>query len=93
MKRICKDAAEASGGFLWFGSKVGSEEKRVLDRIAAGDRVTLDAAAIDAMAEAYAAHIAREEGELLPMAARLLGDAELQRIGASMRARRAIAST
>jgi hemerythrin-like domain-containing protein len=66
------------------------EIRRVLDRIAAGDRVTLDAAAIDAMAEAYAAHIAREEGELLPMAARLLGEADLQRIGAAMRKRRGI---
>jgi hypothetical protein len=26
-------AAEASGGVLWFGTKVGDEEKRVLDRI------------------------------------------------------------
>src|SRR5690606_28703448 len=31
---MCRDAAEASGGFLWFGSKVGEEERRVLDRIA-----------------------------------------------------------
>jgi hypothetical protein len=32
---VCKDAAEASGGWLWFGSKVGEQEKQVLDRIAA----------------------------------------------------------
>lgn len=30
----CRDAAEASGGWLWFGSKVGDEEKLVLDQIA-----------------------------------------------------------
>jgi hypothetical protein len=34
VKRVCREAAEASGGFLWFGSKVGPEEKQVLDRIA-----------------------------------------------------------
>lgn len=32
---MCREAAEASGGWLWFGSKVGAEEKLVLDRIAA----------------------------------------------------------
>ncbi|MFO7562768.1 MAG: DUF1365 family protein [Enhygromyxa sp.] len=32
---MCRDAAEASGGWLWFGSKVGPEEKRALDQIAA----------------------------------------------------------
>jgi hypothetical protein len=32
---MCREAAEASGGWLWFGSKVGAEEKRVLDQIAA----------------------------------------------------------
>ena len=36
----------------------------------------------------YAQHIAREEAELLPMAARLIGAEELDRIGRSMRARR-----
>jgi hemerythrin-like domain-containing protein len=66
------------------------EVKRVLDGIAAGDNVALEAAAVDALAEAYAAHIAREEGELLPMAARLLDDDALQRIGAAMRERRGI---
>jgi hypothetical protein len=30
---MCREAAEASGGWLWFGSKVGDEEKRVLDLI------------------------------------------------------------
>lgn len=67
------------------------EVKRVLDRVAAGEAVTLDAAAVEAMAEAYAAHIALEEGELLPMAARLLDHTALQRMGAAMRERRGIA--
>ena len=68
------------------------EVKRVLNRVAAGDAATLDGAAVEALAEAYGAHIAREEGELLPMAARLLDDAALQRMGASMRARRGVAA-
>lgn len=37
----------------------------------------------------YERHIAREEAELLPLAARLLSDAELDRVGLAMRARRA----
>jgi hypothetical protein len=32
--RACRDAAEASGDWLWFGTKVGEREKQVLDRIA-----------------------------------------------------------
>lgn len=32
---MCRQAAEASGGWLWFGSKVSEEEKRVLDQISA----------------------------------------------------------
>ncbi|HOA95491.1 MAG TPA: hemerythrin domain-containing protein, partial [Quisquiliibacterium sp.] len=34
--------------------------------------------------------IAREEAELLPMAARLLGDTDLERIGRAMRQRRGV---
>jgi hemerythrin-like domain-containing protein len=47
---------------------------------------------IRAFTLAYEQHIAREETELLPMANRLLGDAELDRIGRAMRARRGLAS-
>ena len=39
-----------------------------------------------------AKHIAREESELLPMAARLLSEAELDRVGLAMRARRGFVS-
>lgn len=35
MLEICRDAAEASGEWLWFGTKVGAEEKQVLHEIAA----------------------------------------------------------
>ncbi len=50
----------------------------------------LDADQVDAFASAYEAHIAREEQELLPMAARLLDDEAIARIGRAMRARRGI---
>ncbi len=40
----------------------------------------------------YEQHIAREEAELLPLAARLLSDAELDRIGLAMRSRRGLTS-
>jgi hemerythrin-like domain-containing protein len=39
----------------------------------------------------YEQHIAREEAELLPMAARLLSNSELDRVGLAMRARRGLA--
>lgn len=35
VREVCRDAAEASGGWLWFGTKVGAQEKEVLDQIAA----------------------------------------------------------
>ncbi len=37
--QVCAAAAEASGGWLWFGSKVGDEEKRVLNRLSAALRL------------------------------------------------------
>jgi hypothetical protein len=33
--KVCRSAAESSGGWLWFGTKVSAEEKAVLDRVAA----------------------------------------------------------
>ncbi len=63
----------------------------VLARLAAGESVTLQPAQVDAFVDANLQHLAREEAELLPMAARLIDDAALQRIGAAMRQRRGIA--
>lgn len=59
--------------------------------VAAGEAALLSAEAVASFAGLYTRHIAREEGELLPMAERLLGDAELDRIGAAMRRRRGLA--
>lgn len=62
--------------------------RTALRRVAAREPATLEAAEVQAFQALYAAHIAREEGELLPMAARLLSDETLARIGQSMRERR-----
>ena len=64
--------------------------RAVLERVAAGEAVTLSPEQVDAFVDLYARHIEREEQELLPMAARLLGDDELDRIGRAMRERRGI---
>ena len=62
----------------------------ILERIAAGEQVSLVADDVEALAVRYERHIEREEKELLPMAARLLSDDDLARIGRAMRARRGI---
>lgn len=61
-----------------------------LVRIAAGESATLAAADVEALVGLYERHIAREEAELLPMAARLLDEGALAGIGRAMRARRGI---
>jgi hemerythrin-like domain-containing protein len=65
--------------------------RAVLEAVRAGTTASLDAAPLDAFLGRYAAHLAREDGELLPLAQRLLGSAERERIGAAMCARRGIA--
>jgi hemerythrin-like domain-containing protein len=62
----------------------------VLERVVAGDNVQLSREAVEAFVSLYERHIEREESELLPMAARLLSDDELDRIGRAMRERRGI---
>lgn len=59
-----------------------------LVRIAEGAAAALDGADVPGFVRLYEQHIAREEAELLPMAARLLSDVELDRIGLAMRRRR-----
>ena len=65
--------------------------RRVLAAIAAGEQVALPAALVERLIDGYAAHLAREDAELLPMAERLIDDTTLQRIGQAMRQRRGIA--
>ncbi|MCA6215892.1 hemerythrin domain-containing protein [Ideonella sp. B7] len=59
-----------------------------LAEIAAGRAAPLDAPAVAAFGTLYAEHIAREEGELLPLAQRLLADTVQADIGRAMRQRR-----
>ncbi|MBW6493167.1 MAG: hemerythrin domain-containing protein [Burkholderiaceae bacterium] len=61
-----------------------------LAAIAAGEALVLAAADVDPLIALYEQHIAREEAELLPMAARLLSDSTLDVIGRAMRVRRGI---
>ncbi len=60
--------------------------------VEAGRAASPEAAEIDTFVSLYDRHAAREEQELLPMAARLLATTELDRIGQSMRLRRGITS-
>ena len=61
-----------------------------LAQVAAGTSAQLSSNDVEALVGAYERHLEREETELLPMAARLLSDDELARIGRSMRERRGI---
>lgn len=68
---------------------------RRLEPVAQGEALpadTLDglAQAAGALRARYAAHIAREEEELFPAAARLLSEAELSAVGEEMAARRGV---
>ena len=64
----------------------------VLAEVATGQPAPLAQRDVSHFTGLYARHIAREEAELLPMAQRLLSDAELDRIGLAMRLRRAVSS-
>ena len=66
--------------------------RAVLARVVEGAPATLGIEEIDGFAGLYARHIECEEQELLPMAARLLGDDELELIGRAMRERRGVAA-
>ncbi|HUH61085.1 MAG TPA: hemerythrin domain-containing protein [Candidimonas sp.] len=61
-----------------------------LELIAAGQSATLPPDGVALFTETYEQHLNYEEDELLPMAARLLAQADLTRIGLAMRARRGL---
>lgn len=63
----------------------------VLQAIVQGRPAQLASGDVEALATLYASHIAREESELLPLAARLLAGAPLERVGRAMRERRGVA--
>ena len=64
--------------------------RQQLAAIAGGHAQILSAEAVGEFVAGYRRHIEREDKELLPMAARLLLDADLQRIGQAMRQRRGL---
>ena len=59
-----------------------------LAALSAGQSANLDSSLVERFCAMYAAHIQREEDELLPMAGRLLDDAALSDMSRAMRARR-----
>jgi hemerythrin-like domain-containing protein len=60
----------------------------LLAAIAAGARANLSPRQVDGVRAAYETHIAREEGELIPLAAQALDADALAEIGSEMAARR-----
>ena len=61
-----------------------------LEAVSIGKACALDPQDLERMVGLYRSHIEREEHVLLPLAARILGTAELDRVGRAMRARRGI---
>ncbi|EFF73869.1 hypothetical protein HMPREF0004_4808 [Achromobacter piechaudii ATCC 43553] len=82
--RWCAGWWTSIGGWRHCGRRCG----RALSEIAAGRAAALSAEQVQEFTQAYAAHIQREEDELLPMAARLIADDALTAIGQAMKARR-----
>ena len=70
--------------------KIWGQLRPKLEAIWLGTLSGLDADEVGRFAELYRSHIAREEEELLPLAARLLGASQLDAVGRAMRLRRGI---
>lgn len=62
-----------------------------LTQIASGYAAALPISAVEDFVSSYSAHIDKEETELLPLATRLLSDADISDLGSAMRLRRGIA--
>lgn len=71
-------------GGLW------RELRQALAAVAEAQAAELSIEQVQEFVGAYQRHIEQEEGELLPLAARLLSPADIGRIGAAMRQRRGI---
>lgn len=66
--------------------------RQVLSVIAHGQPATLAPEQVADFVSAYERHIEREDSRVLPLAARLLADQDIERIGRAMRERRGIAA-
>lgn len=64
--------------------------RRKLEGVCLGTVRDLGADEVGRLVDLYRSHIEREEEELLPLAARVLGTAQLDSVGRAMRARRGI---
>ncbi|NYT61092.1 hemerythrin domain-containing protein [Alcaligenaceae bacterium] len=64
--------------------------KQTLELVATGQPALLSSELVASFVRLYERHIQIEENELLPMAARLLSDGDITRIGRAMRERRGI---
>ena len=64
-----------------------------LQRIAAGRPADVSTAQAEALVAQYERHLEREDGELLPLAARVLDDAQVAALGRAMAARRGVRTT
>ncbi len=64
--------------------------RRKLEGVCLGTVRDLGADEVGRLVDLYRSHIEREEDELLPLAARVLGTAQLDSVGRAMRARRGI---
>lgn len=67
--------------------------RQPLEQVVNGVSVTLPANDVAHFVDTYEQHMKHEEDELLPMAARLLSQADITRIGLAMRARRGLESS
>jgi hemerythrin-like domain-containing protein len=64
--------------------------RRALEQIAAGQSADLSASEVAEFIDLHERHLKVEDDDLLPMAARLLSDEELDHVGRAMRERRGI---
>ncbi len=70
--------------------QVWAQVRQTLEGLQAGEVTTLDAPLCKDFARIYASHIEREEGQLFPLAARLLQPADIVSLGNAMAARRGL---
>ena len=64
--------------------------RQALEHVSQGTSGELAPGLVSAFVQLYTRHIAREESELLPLAARTLDPATLDRVGLAMRRRRGV---
>lgn len=64
--------------------------RALLKGVVAGESVSIHSADVQPLVNLYKRHIEREEEELLPMAARLLSDDQIEHVGRAMRLRRGV---